>query len=158
MIKKERYPHGGFTLIELLVVVLIIGILAAIALPKYQMAIGKAKFAGLKTSTQIVVNAAQRYYLLHNKYPVSNLFNNLDIEAPSGDIACATAGIYLLCVRNIFGVSVAYYVLLENSKPKLCYVDGSSDVSHPANILCIKDGTDRIPPTCKENRCIHYYH
>lgn len=61
--KKNGYKSRikGFTLIELLVVVLIIGILAAIALPQYQKAVTRAKSAELFTIMDAVAKDAQAY-------------------------------------------------------------------------------------------------
>ena len=68
----------GFTLIELLVVVLIIGILAAVALPQYQKAVTRSRYATLKHLVESIYEAEQVYHLANGSYTLE--FDALDID------------------------------------------------------------------------------
>jgi type IV pilus assembly protein PilA len=61
----------GFTLIELLIVVVIIGILAAIAIPKFEHTKGKANVAAMKSDLRNLMSAQEAYFYDYQTYASS---------------------------------------------------------------------------------------
>lgn len=62
------HRRSGFTLIELLIVVVIIGLLAAIAIPKFSVTKGKAYAASIKSDLKNVATAQESYFYENSTY------------------------------------------------------------------------------------------
>ena len=62
-------PRGGFTLIELLVVMSIVGMLLALAAPRYFSSVEKSKEAMLRQTLTVAREALDKYYGDNGRYP-----------------------------------------------------------------------------------------
>ena len=138
----KHNKNSGFTLIELLVVVLIIGILAAVALPQYQKAVMKARATEVKTFIASVEKAMDVYLLEHDGYPSNNLetsipWDDLDIDVTS---FCSSIN-YNSCASKFEAVHAD---LLINKERWSLGINGSStSVFGPfgINVQYYKNGT-----------------
>lgn len=123
MLVKNR---KGFTLIELLIVVVIIGILAAIAIPKFAATKDKAKLASVKTDLRNMMTSQEAYFSDYNQY-ASTLTSTLFQPSVGNTFTVnGTAASWSAAVTNA-SISVS---------PKSCAVVVGDGSANDGKIIC----------------------
>ena len=140
---KNKRNEEGLTLIELMVVVVILGIIAAVAIPSISNAINSAKVNTTISDLATYQQALQRYYLDHGNYPAS--FSTLDLKSDaSGTTGTGSTDIYgpylnftsTQALNDAFGHPI-YYATVPVSGTDYGYYllsGGTNSLSSPTSI------------------------
>ena len=135
---RMREYQKGFTLIELLVVVLIIGILAAVAVPQYQKAVEKSRWAEAMVNLKAIAQADEVCRLSGKVDELGGCsIGDLDVEIPRSteqncDGACVESGPFLYYASNNLAIGDDYFPVIAVYKKAdvcLCLEKGKFSIS-----------------------------
>lgn len=136
---------AAFTIMELLIVTIIIGIMAAFAIPTYEKAMGRQKVRRLMVTANLIAGAQQIYKVKNGRYwcdfaaPCAIMF----IDGDTSDIN-TNLGLSILPEAGV-GYNTYTVTGLENTSFNLLITDGTSfligGASLPGDITCAN-----IPP------------
>jgi prepilin-type N-terminal cleavage/methylation domain-containing protein len=119
----QKNTRKGFTLIELLIVVVIIGILAAIAIPKFAATKDKAKLASVKTDVRNIMSAMEAAASDSGAYPTT-LTEGTHYTKSNGNTVSAAAG---NAAGNGYTITVTNTSITTGQKT--CTVKAGADAS-----------------------------
>ena len=116
----------GFTLVEVLVVVVIIGILAAIAVPQYSIILGKARSGEAVTNIGAIRTSLDRYWYERNDLteatlPADGSAGTLDIDNPNA-VAVANR-LYNYAISSLSGAGAERAYIIKATRSKKGVVD-----------------------------------
>ena len=138
----------GFTLIELLVVVLIIAILAAVALPQYQLAVDKARVKSAFPVMRAIINAENLHKLEHGDYTYN--WEELDLDIPHIK--------YDKTKRDMYTDTGVYSLRADGTYSHVFFSQNETNAGIYAAFpgetwLCYPRGTSRGKALCKSLGC-----